>query len=78
VEHVTNFQKGNGANGDVRRINDALARFGQGQVRGVKRDADGAFTFLTAGKARLPVGRVFQHVCRHDEGVPTCTVDREG
>jgi hypothetical protein len=78
AERVTQVDtvRGRGAG----RVKALFARFGGGtlEARGVsRRDADALYATLRASKARLPVRRVTEHVCRHDEDVGTCTLDRE-
>lgn len=79
AEHVTNVNVIPGRDGG--RLRQLLDRFPGGvlEARGVPpRDADGVFAMLKASRGRLPVARVVRHVCRHDEGIGSCTIDQEG
>jgi len=77
AEHVTQYALVKGARRDD-RLAAVLHRFGStSDARGPRRDAGALFDWLAAAKGRLPVATVRQHVCRHDEGVGACTVDRE-
>lgn len=78
-EHVTTF--GGGPSPDRPRLNALTERFGGqvGEVRSTdERDAAVVFDKLVAAKDRYPISRVTRHVCRHDEGIGSCTVDQEG
>jgi hypothetical protein len=72
-EHVTQYAQTK--TGDATRLNASLDRFAgdRTEVRGHdRRDAEAMFQWLVAAKGRLPVGRIYRHVCRHDEGVMDC------
>jgi hypothetical protein len=61
----------------VRRFRDAnaerLGRGGQLRMSMDDRGVDASFALAVAAKARLPIGLVRRHVCRHDEGVGDCS-----
>ena len=79
AERVVNVARRPG--GDVRRLRAILRRYPGGALEARRvspRAAASLFQLVRGLKGRLPVTRVTSHVCRHDEGVGVCTVDREG
>jgi hypothetical protein len=74
VEHVTTVTVADGDdNPQLERAREGFAsRYGRGEVRGSRADAERVFDWYVAARTRFAILEVRRHECRHDEGIGDC------